>query len=857
MKKKDNKIPLMALLIIKIITLGDEKFSMIKEFNDEFEDIAHSEGIKKARVWYWKHLIISMPLILKESFYWRMAMIKNYLKIAYRSIIKNKGFSIINILGLAIGMAVCLLFSLWAFDEFNYNKFHVNYDRLYRVTELSFSGNTPHVLTNTVAPLGPVLKEEFPEIADYTRFQYLRSTMIRYEDKKLYENAVIAANNSLFKMFSFSLVRGDKNTVLVNPNSIVIDETTAEKYFGDSDPIGKVIQVNNQYDFIVEGVFEDIGSNTDIQFSIVLAWDHLEGIYPRVQWDNHVISNYVLLADNATEQDTERKIINVINDHGVSTRYDVFLQPLSDVHLRSNFGSRISSETYVYIILIIAVFVLLLACINFMNLSTARSSYRFKEIGMRKVVGGRRVDIIVQFFSESLLFSFISFIIALLLLFLILPSFNTFTEKQLILSVKNDWLLIAGMLAVTFITGVIAGSYPAIYLSAFKPLNVLKGINQSGGKSTLFRRILVVFQFAGSIILITGTMIIYSQLDYMMNADLGWDRDHLMSISLRGGTNKSYDLLKNELSNIPGINNVSGGRAKPPYGGYGTNYKIDWTGMDPDYKPSISYNDIDYGYIETVGLEIIKGRSFSKDFATDTLSAYVINESLADLMGADPVIGADFKVWDVPGKVIGVVKDYHFFSLRSEIGPIVLRCQYKNSWKYILIRINPENINSTTEYIKETWEKINPDFPMIYGFISDDFTGMYSDYTRMGKLMQYSAILAVFIACLGLFGLVSFSVEKKKKEIGLRKTLGASTPVILKHVTREFVMLVVISSSIAIPAAYYIFGQWLDNFAYRTEPGIGLFLLSGLSALLVALFSVSYQAIKAARANPVDSLRYE
>ncbi|MFC1492704.1 ABC transporter permease [candidate division KSB1 bacterium] len=843
--------------ISRFVLDSEKHYGYYGDIKEIYFDMAKETGKYSALYWYWKQVIKILPSFIVTKIFRSTSMFKIYIKITIRNIGKHRGISIINILGLSLGMAVCILLTMWVFDEFNYNKFHENHDRLYRVTELSYSGNSQEVLTGTVAPLGPVLKKDFPEIADYTRYQPQGSVLISYEGKKFYENSVIAANNSLFKLFSFPFVIGDINNVLLSPNSVVINENTAKKYFGDSDPIGKIIRVNNKYDFIVEGVFRNIGSNSDIQFNIVLAWDYLESIYPRIQWNNHVYTNYVLLAENADEEETERKIKNVINDHYPSSRFDVFLQPLSDVHLRSNFGGGFSNETYVYFVLIIAVFVLLLACINFMNISTACALYRYKEIGMRKVCGGRRKDIIFQFLNESLLFSFISFIIAILIVLLVLPVFNNFTEKQLILNLINDWMYFGGLLVITFFIGIITGSYPALYFSSFKPLNILKGIQLSGVKNKNFSRILVMFQFAGSIILISGTFTVFSQLDYMMNADLGWDREQLLYINMRGDTNKTYDLMKSELSKNPGIISISGGLRKPSYGAYGTGYKINWTGKDPDYKPSIAYNSVDFNYIETVGLKLVKGRSFSKDFPSDTLRAYVINESLAELIGADQIIGADFTVWDVPGKIIGVVKDFHYYSLRSEIGPMVLRCQYRSWLRYIILKISPENISSTTEFINDTWEKFNPDYPLVYGFVNDDFSIMYREYKKMGKMVEYASIIAVFIACLGLIGLVSFRIEKKKKEIGIRKAIGASTASISQYLTREFIRLISTACAIAIPIAYYTFGLWLDNFPYRTEPGIGLFVISGLSAMLIALFSVSFQVIKAARANPVDSLRYE
>ncbi|MFC1565275.1 FtsX-like permease family protein, partial [candidate division KSB1 bacterium] len=580
----------------------------------------------------------------------------------------------------------------------------------------------------------------------------------------------------------------------------------------------------------------------------------------RVRWDDHNYRTFVMLDENATEEDVEDKIRYIFKKYNPGAdNIEFYLEPLTDIHLYSEISTEGSSNiVYIYFLSVLGVFVLIIACINFMNISTARSAYRFKEIGMRKVVGGRRKNIIFQFYNESMLLSLVSLVIALILVYLILPSFSNFTERELSFSSLINPEILVIVLCITFFTGIVAGSYPALYLSSFKPVSALKGSAKSGKRGSLFRRILVVVQFTGSVILIIGTFTIYSQIDFVLGKDLGWNKEHLMYIQLRGNSKQYYEVLREELIKNPKILSVASGMYSPSSFNSSTS-GLNWSGKNPELSVNVRYNFVDFDYIDTAEYNIINGRKFSRELGADAATGYIINESLAKIMGVDPVIGHDFNFWGMQGKIIGVIKDFHFRSLRSEIEPMVMMLlSRRESWRsYAILRLNTDDITSTVNFIENTWDTIIPDSPIVNGFVDDQLNSMYMEDRRTANMLNYFAALAVFIGCLGLFGLVSFAAEKRKKEIGVRKTLGASILTIIRLMLKEFNYLIIISNCIAWPVSYVLMQKWLDDFSYRIDMGIDIFLLSGSLIIVIAMLTVSYQSIKAAVSNPVDSLRYE
>jgi ABC-type antimicrobial peptide transport system permease subunit len=510
---------------------------------------------------------------------------------------------------------------------------------------------------------------------------------------------------------------------------------------------------------------------------------------------------------------------------------------------------------YIYIISAIAIFVLLIACINFMNLSTARSANRAKEVGLRKVVGAMKSNLVGQFYGESILLAFIGLFLSLLIIALILPSFSTFVDKEFSLKTLLHWKFLLGMLSVTLLTGIASGSYPALFLSAFQPVKILRGGISAGSKGSLFRRVLVVVQFTLSLLLIIGTIVIYSQTKFMKSKELGFDKEHLIFVPLRGDTKQSFEVLKQEMLKDQKVVNVSGTNFYPT--NIGSNSSgAEWDGKDPELRVLISFGSVDFDYIETMKIDLVEGRSFSKEFSTDTSSAFLVNEEVAKIMGKPSVVNESFSFVGKEGTIIGVMKNYHFQSVESNIEPLAINVRPENN-NYMLIRLQVGDPPAAVEYVKSAWEKIVPNYPFDHEFVDQRIERMYSDWEDLSTLLKYFAFLAILIACLGLFGLASFTAEQRTKEIGVRKVLGASVHSIVMLMSKEFTKWVLVANIIACPISYFVMNNWLQSFAYRINIGIETFILSAAMALLIALLTVSYQAFKAARSNPVEALKYE
>jgi len=787
-------------------------------------------------------------------------MFKNYFKVALRNIIKHKGYSLINIAGLAIGLACCLFIWIWVQDELSYDKFHENAPYLYRVEENQYySGRVYHV-TVTPYPLAPALKEDFPEISEATRYVGVGGQLLRYGENAFFESGIRAVDPSFFRMFTFPFVKGNSDTALDDLFSVVISEEIAEKYFGEEDPIGKVIQANNRTDFKVTGVMKNIPSNSYLQFDIVLPYALLKKLGAvNDNMGSNSIATFVQLHESASLQEVNDKIRGFIKKHVPDSVTDLELALYSRIHLHQYFGYEKGAMQvkYVYIFSVIAMFVLLIACINFMNLSTARSANRAKEVGVRKVVGALKGHIIRQFYGESIIYAFIALVFAFALVMLLMSSFNNLSGKEISLDVLGNWQILVGFIGITLFTGLVAGSYPALFLSAFQPVSVIKGSLRSGAGSALFRRVLVVVQFALSIFLIIGTAVVYNQLQYMKNRDVGYDKEHLVYIPMRGRTGTNYSALKNALERDPRILGVTGSNHRPSNIGSNSG-GADWDGKDPDQVVLIGMSSVDFDYIETVGIELAEGRSFSEEYATDQTEAFIVNEEVAELMGKKSVVGERFSFVGRDGHIIGVMKNFHYYSLRNKIEPLAIYMRpASEGFYYTFIRIPPENISDSLDFVRKTWQSVVPNYPFDYSFLVEDFEYYYRSEERMMDLLKYFSILAVFIACLGLFGLASFTAEQRTKEIGIRKVLGASPPQITLMLCKEFFFLVLLANIISWPVAYFILRNWLQDFAYRTGLGVFTFVMTMVLALVIALLTVSFQAVKAAVANPVDALKYE
>jgi putative ABC transport system permease protein len=784
-------------------------------------------------------------------------MFKNYLKIALRNIKKHKGFSFISVTGLAIGMAICILMLLWVRDELSYDRFHENADQIYRV--ISEIHTVDHISLNarTPNPLGLTLKEKYPEIINFARFQGFDGWMVRYEDKAFINDNLGTADPSLFEMFSFPFIKGDPKTALKDRYSIVITENMAKKYFGDEDPMGKVLKILE--DFTVTGVIKNIPENSHLHFDCIFPIENMDSFWHEnfEDWKRIRFYSYIQLADYNSGEAVSQKISNIIKDHLPASNTTVYLQPLKDVHLRSDFEWDLDnyaqgSMTYIYIFILVAFCILLIACINFMNLSTARSMQRAKEVGMRKVSGAQRSDIVKQFFGESILLTFIALFLALILTELILPVFNNLSGKQLSLQFFNDSDFLIGLLGIALLTGIISGSYPAIFLSRFHPAEVLKGVSHwSTNRGTFLRKILVIFQFALTTILIIGTTVIYNQVNYIRNKSLGFDRDHIITFDSR---HMNYEPFKNELLQNPNILSMTQSQPpnRQPWGVTG----FKWEDQTPDQKDIMLYPvQVDYDYLKTLNIKMAEGRFFSKEFSTDDTQAVVINETAAKVLGMQSPLGKKISHERLQGTIIGVIKDFHQSSLHNQIEPLIFHIP--EEFHIICAKLNSKNISEILALIEKTWKKFVPNYPFSYEFLDKTIDNQYKAEQKISTIFKYFTVLAIFIACLGLFGLASFMTEQRTKEIGVRKVLGASISGILFLLTREFTKWVLFANLIACPIAYLTMNKWLQNFAYRVNIGIWIFIVSASLVLIVALITVSYQSIKAALANPVESLRYE
>ncbi len=800
-------------------------------------------------------------------------MLSNYLKIALRNIKRHKGYSFINIAGLSIGLTCCLLIMLWVMDELSYDRFHENKDSIYRVEQdQNYSGSVYHVNV-TPYPMAEGLIAEIPEVKNATPYPGVGTLLLRYKDNVFFESSARAVTPAFLEMFTYPFIRGDKSTALANPRSMVITKELAEKYFGESDPMGQVISVNNQYDFTVTGVLENIPRNSEIRFDMLVPFEFMKDMGRQIdQWGWNSIITYVQLHDNAVIEEVNKKITDLrfnkivdswedsqeeLEDYKKRAKTQFMLNPLVDIHLYSYFGysHSMGAILYVYIISAIAIFVLLIACINFMNLSTARSANRAKEVGLRKVIGAMKSNLVGQFYGESILLAFIGLFLSIVALVLILPSFGTFVDKEFSLKTLLHWKFLAGMLSVTLLTGIVSGSYPALFLSAFQPVKILRGGISTGAKGSLFRRVLVVLQFTLSLLLIIGTIVIYSQVKFMKSKELGFDKEHLIFIPLRGDTKDSFNVLKQEMLKDQKIVSVTGTGFYPT--NIGSNSSgAEWDGKDPDLRVLISFGSAGYDYINTMKIDLMEGRSFSKDFTTDTSSAFLVNEEVAKIMGKESVVGQKFSFVGKEGIIIGVMKNYHFQSVERNIEPLAIDLGIEDI-NYMLIRLQAGDPLAAVEYAKSAWEKIVPTYPFDHEFVDQRIEKQYTDWEDLSTLLKYFAGLAILIACLGLFGLASFTAEQRTKEIGVRKVLGASVHSIVMLMSREFTKWILVANIFAWPISYFVMNNWLQSFDYRITIGIWTFVFSALLTMLIALVTVSYQAFKAAWANPADALNYE
>jgi len=802
-------------------------------------------------------------------------MLRNYFVVAFRNMKRNKGYTFINITGLAIGMAATLLIILFVNDELSYDRYHENADRIYRVTRawMNEDGETSLHLGQVAPPFAPLLESDFEgTILNAVRFLN-DDPLIIYGDTKIEEDRVFFVEEDVFDVFSWQMISGDPKTALAEPGSIVMTESTARKYFGNNDPIDKIINYNNFVDLKVTGITKDVPMNSHFKWDMLVSFKTIENFFGRENmmqnWGSNNYSTFLLLPEGYDYMELQAQLPDFLDRHQTvgermpSEGNRLTLWPLTSIHLHSHLDSEVEANgniLYIYVYSIIALFILAIACINFMNLSTAQSIKRAKEVGLRKVLGAYRVALIRQFIIESVLFAILGMITAVVLVLLTLSSFNTFIDKSLSLSFGTDGLTLIILLGITILVGVLAGSYPAFYLSSFKPASILKG----GGKSTQskfnLRSILVILQFAISITLIIGVGIVQHQIAFMQNKELGFNKENLLVLPANSEIHDNFEALQQRFEAQPGIKTVSLSSRMPSgrlLDSQGTQAEVD--GEMKRVRFRVADIHVDHTFLDKLEVSFAAGRNFDVERASDSTQAFILNAAAVKAIGWDSAegsIGKKFMYGGRSGQVIGVVEDFHFESLHQEIAPIVFLVTGGRS-RNVAMRIDPERKEETLAYLQEQWSYLRPGFPFDYYFVDDRLAENYDNEQRLNTLVKLFSMLAIIIASLGLFGLSSFISEMRIKEIGIRKVMGATIPQILVLLTKGFTVLVAIAFIVAAPLAYLVMESWLTNFAYAASIPMWPFIMAILIAIFIAWTTVSYQTIKAAISNPINSLRYE
>ncbi len=798
-------------------------------------------------------------------------MFENYLKVAVRNLLRYKAYSFINISGLALGITCCLLILLYVQDELSYDRYHENADRIYRViSESSHKGRTSRQFA-TPSIVGPILKREFPEVEQTVRlYPAWRPVIMGHSDRLFQEKRFYYADPTIFDVFSFQFILGEVKTALVRPNTIVLTKSTSQKYFGDDNPLGKTLTRDNAQDFEVTGVIEDIPENSHFHIDFLASYSSLDSYWAKNEvWHTANFLTYLLLRDGNALSAIQSKIPALVQrERGEQLKargetLQVHFEPLTEIHLYSGLsipGETNGNITTVYAFVAIALLILLIACINYMNLTTARSVRRAREVGMRKVLGAFRGQLSRQFFGESVFTTLFALVLAVFLLEVFLPVFNTLSGKQLVINYFDNSFILIILLGTGALVSVLAGSYPALFLSSFQPALTLKKTLSEKTHKFAFRNKLVVFQFVISIVLIVATLVVKNQLEYVRNKKLGFDKEQIVVLPIRDQVfQQSYTALKTELSQNPDILSVAATDGYPSNQQAG--YSAAAEGLQQNEYPLSGGMIVDPDVIETLGLELIAGKGFPESYIPEHGYFYVINEVLMNRLGwtAEEAVGKWINLESGrKGTVVGVAKDFHFTSLHSQIQPLAMFTSPKSSdYDYLLVKINSQDFRETLSFIEQKWQVIAPHRPFEFAFLDQEFDALYRSEERVGQLFFVFAGLAIAIACLGLFGLASFTAEQRTKEIGIRKVLGASIPEILLLLSKEFTRLVAIAFVVALPFAYVAMNSWLQNFAYRIDIGALTYIFAGVVTIAIALATVSYQAIKTALANPIEALRYE
>jgi putative ABC transport system permease protein len=883
MNTTGKKPPKIAEWLLRRLANRDETLAIVGDFQEEFFERACSHGFFKAHLWYWRLVLISLPSFFTNICYWSGAMFKNYLTVALRNVRRHKGFSVINILGLAVGMAASILIAVFVLHELSFDRYHEKADRIYRVVAQFDPGGEKRV-AYTVPPMAQAMLDELPEIEHAARLSlWPRNYLVRYDDKLFLEKGIIFADASIFDVFTIPFILGDPKSALVDPRTLVITKDIAHKYFGNENPLGKSLRFEDRgRDFKITGVIESCPATSHFRYEMIVSIVSSPTAF-ETGWGGHTYFTYVVLKDGNVRQQLDAKLPDFCRRHWgayhyaeTGQTYDEYikdgkeyygfsLEPLSDIHLNRGVIDYLSikgNRTYVYVFSVIALFILLIACINFTNLSTARFSHRSKEVGVRKVLGSKQKQLVLQFLGESVLLSLFALVFAVLLVKIALPAFRSLASRQLELHLFQSVFTLPILIGFALLVGIFAGFYPAFFLSSFQPARTVKG---SGGQKSRgnvrLRRALVVLQFAATFGIFFGTFVISHQLKYVRGKQLGFNEEHVVVIHRADALGKKADAFKQELLRYPGITTISDTESLPGRHFNPNSHRLE--GRPATETPTLHTMYGDHNFVELLNLEIVSGRYFSPEIPTDTTSAVVINERAVKELGLTDAVGKRLHKefgGAKPGEfvtIIGVLKDFHFNSLHYEILPMIIRPLSMRTWNFTSVRIGPKNIPDSLAQIEKTWNTFTGGQPFEFSFLDEDFDNLYRSEQRMGQIFSLFAGLAIFIACLGLVGLISFTAEQRTKEIGIRKVLGASVSKIVFLLGREVVVLVFVAAFVAAPIAYYGMHRWLENFAFRIDISPFMFILTAFGTLAVALLSVSYRAIKAAQANPINSIRYE
>jgi len=821
---------------------------------DEMFDLKVSQlGKIKAVIWYWQQALQASAL----SAFWSGIMLKSYMKITWRNVKRHKIFSLINISGLALGVACCILILLWVQDELSWNKFHAHYNEIFIVVQQQPNG---HLTPVTPDALAGYLKNEYPEVINAARYKYLPNLQLEY-DGKIFSETPLAADPNFFQVFSFPFVRGELDLAMQNPRSLILTQTAAFKLFGDEDPIGKIVTANNRTPLEVTGILQNIPRNSSFKFSCALPFFMVTGEKTENNWTSNSSWTYIQLKKNTAYQNLDQKISGLVSERDPDNNAQLSLRPLRMVHLnpQANGGPIL----YIYIFSAMAIFVLLIACINFINLTTAQSSLRAREVGLRKVVGAKRANLVKQFFGESLLSTLAAVLAGILLVVLLMPAFNNLSGKEFTIGpdLFGNKNLLLGIIGIFLLTAFLAGSYPALLLASFKPVKVLRSTKDIPGsnRSPYMRRILVIIQYSIAIFLMIGTFIIHRQLSFIKNIDLGFDQNLMVCSDSSWGKQENYRILKNELLKHPNIHNIAFTSQQMGAWESGARDDVIWEGKKGTPKLTFEVIFCDPDFLTAHKMELVQGRFFSADIQSDIRESFVLNEAAVRAMefGDESPVGKSLTFWDsYRGTIIGVIKDYHTQSLHNRIQPVILAYN-PDFWDVINIRISAQDMPGTLGFLTDKWKELSSGMLFEYWFMNESLDQRYRAEQATGTLLKYFTFFAIFISCLGLLGLIAFITRQRTKEVGIRKVLGATVPNILQLLIKESVLLVLLANVLAWPVAYLMVKNWLENFAYRTDIAPYIFFLSGGIAVIIALAAVSMQAFKAANANPIDSLRYE